>query len=136
MKKDLKLLLTFYNFKYRENRGDQIRGGRPNPRGTKSAGTPVLCKSFEFLTSDLLLSDSAFKGQNTGLFLVADELVVVGIFASFIFTAIRFEWFLRPRDVCCVRWLVTRVLMVIFWISSFLLNFFPPLDLLYFLLSY
>ena len=30
MKKDLKLLLTFYNFIYRENRGDQIRGGRPN----------------------------------------------------------------------------------------------------------
>ena len=34
MKKD-ELLLTFYNFIYRENRGDQIRGG------TKSAGTPV-----------------------------------------------------------------------------------------------
>ena len=96
---------------------------------------PVLCKSFEFLASDLLLIDCTFKGQNTGLSLVADELVVVGIFASFIFTAIRFEWFLCPRDVCCVRWLVTRVLMDIFWISSFLLNFFPPLDLLYFLLS-
>ena len=51
---------------------------------------PVLCKSFEFLASDSLLSDCAFKGQNTGLFLVADELVAIGIFASFIFTATRF----------------------------------------------
>ena len=24
-------MLTFYNFIYRENRGGQIRGGRPNP---------------------------------------------------------------------------------------------------------
>ena len=48
MKKD-QLLLTFYNFIYRKNRRDQIRGGEtksagrfgpPWTGGTKSAGTP------------------------------------------------------------------------------------------------